>query len=354
MSWGFMRSVLGRRHSDQWAYQAAAEEIRTGQKREGLMLKATAIAEGDQSKADALYAKFLAEEISDENSRETIRSASKTAYRTAAPVAKATSSWFRSASYVSLWGLGIAAVGSFFVMREWARLRGLGFDNYSAAGFFGMALVPAFLIELVVIGTAAFLMLFPVMRSADGRKACLVVAGMLSVFCVIELKQEAKIGAELQQASSSVNMSPASSSSYSTPALVPNQQEAAYNRTLAQLEQQFPQINPESSFFSEDLTNRVAARMQQRVQSGLRREDALRAAVTEVLGQQQLAQQPAAAPAFTIKPSMGAAPPSNIPEHCRQIFIQATDSVPEDTPLAEYARIRDSAENAMQRCMRRQ
>ena len=351
MSWGVLGKLFGRRHSDQWAYEAAAEEIRSGRKRDGLMLKATSLAGGDRSKAEALYGKLLAEEIADESSRETINSASKTAYRAAVPVAKATSSWLISVALASFAGLILAAIGGYHGLAEISRIEGWKFADYSAGTLFGRALMYAIVVELIVIATACVLMLFPRMRTEKGGQACLIIAGLLSLWAISNLLRDAKIAKEMLQNTGIGNSANIVPSLSPAPNPVVRQPDVAYSNALAQLEQQYPQINPDSPLFNKAATDRIAARMQQRMQSGLRKEDSLRASVSEEFGQQQATRQPAAMPAF--KPQMGAAPSASIPEHCRQIFIQATNSAPEDTPIAEYARIRDRAEDAMNRCAKR-
>ena len=54
------------RHFEEKVYEAVAQELESGVRREGLWLKAIANADGDETKAKALYIRYRAQALLDE------------------------------------------------------------------------------------------------------------------------------------------------------------------------------------------------------------------------------------------------------------------------------------------------
>lgn len=329
------------------------------------MLKAASQAEGDAARTKALYLKFLAETIAEEaakskfrkNASEAVKQVklqASTAYDTATQSLKnVESTWGRSFSENAPIGIAIALLIGWWLTYRFDGDGASGLPNFVLAnlfsgGMWGAAVARALPTALLMLPVLAVLMCFGYMRKNGTFTWFLVLIPVALIVNAQLVNQRALIAYQTGRSSDVVAMN---GGTHAAPTWAPSTRDEGYDRALAQFEHQFPQLNPESPLFSEDVTDRVAARMQQRMQSGLRKEDALRASVREEFDQQLVVQQPAAMPAF--KPQMGAAPSASIPEHCRQIFIQATNSAPEDTPIAEYARIRDRAEDAMNRCAKR-
>lgn len=363
MFWGFLRNVFGSKHADEWAYSAAAAEISTGRIREGLMYKAASQSGGDAAQAKALYLKFLAETLAEDAAREKLKqnatgaveqlkSQATAAYGATTETLKhVESTWGKAYGQNALAGLILALLLGWCLTYLFDGTTTSGLSSYIGSnllsGFaWGAVLARALPTALVVLTMLAFLMCFRFMRRENGVAWLVTLIPVALVNFTLWRNHQALVS--FQEGPHTISVADTQRTPGATSS-TPGAHDERYNRALAQFEMQFPQINPDSPYFDERVTNRIAARVQQRVQSGLREEDALRASVREEFGQQ--VSQSIAMPA--LKPKMGAAPPANIPEHCRQIFIQATNSVPEDTPIAEYARIRDRAEESMNKCAKR-
>ena len=365
MSWEFFKNAFGNKHADEWAYSAAAAEIKTGRIREGLMLKAASQAEGDAARTKALYLKFLAETIAEEAAKSRVRKdtseavkqiklQASTAYDAASQSLKhVENTWGKSFSENATIGIAIALLIGWWLTYKvdgdgTSGLPKFILSNLFSGGMWGTAVGRALPTALLMLLGLAVLMCFGYLRKNATVTWFLV---LIPVALLVNSQLQDQQALIAYQTGRATNVATMNGGTYPAPSSAPSARDEGYDRTLAQFEQQYPQINPDSPLFNQAATDRIAARMQQRMQSGLRKEDALRASVSEEFGQQQTVRQPAAMPAF--KPQMGAAPSASIPERCRQIFIQATSSIPEDVPLADYARIRDRAEDAMNRCAKR-
>lgn len=263
----FLARFFGGKHSDQWAYQAAAKEMRSGHIRQGLLIKAIAHAGGDKVQSEALYLRYLAEQISSESNRKYmvagIYSVMKIASANAGlvknsgkRVARATLNWGKAVASNTAMGMVIAIfVGVLMTALNEKHA------TYSNLGFLGAALVPSAIIALIIGMVMAVLMAFQFFRRNNGV-AFLIAA--VPIFLFISAQWKGQEALEYYQ-----NVKPSSMA------------EKTYDDVLKDVERRYPQLNPDSNQFNRDVTDLVAARMNQYVSAGHGKAESLQLAVTD-------------------------------------------------------------------------
>lgn len=263
----FMARFFGGKHSDQWAYQAAADEMRSGHIRQGLMIKATAHAGGDRVQSDALYLRYLAEQISSESNRKYMESGIFSAVKIAnanaelvknagKPVARAALNWGKSVVSNTAMGVVIAV----FVGIVMAALSEK-YATYSSLGFLGAALGPSVIIILIIGMVMAVLMVFQFFRRNNGV-AFLIAA--VPIFLYISAQWEGQEALKYYQ-----NTKPSPMA------------EKTYDDVLNDFERRYPQLNPDSKQFDRDVTDSVATRMNRYISAGHGKTESLQLAVTD-------------------------------------------------------------------------
>lgn len=314
-----LRNIFGKKHSDEWAYSAAAAEISTGRIREGLMYKAASQSEGDAAKAKALYLKFLAETLIDDAAREKLKQnttdtveqiklqASAAYGATKKTLKHVESTWGKAYGQNALVGLALALLIGWWLSYLFYETSTSGFIHYIISnllsGFtWGTVLVLALPTALVALPILAVLMCFRFMRRKEDVAWLIILIPVALVNFNLWRGQQALISLQERPHATSVTDTQRASGATRVTA---STHDDGYNRALAKLEMQYPQINPDSPYFDEIVTNRIAAGMQQRIQSGLSKEGALRASVREEFRNKQSIQQPVVTP--TLSPQIGAA-----------------------------------------------
>lgn len=276
MVWSFLRSLFISKHIDQWAYEAAAKEIQSGYIREGLMLKAASRTEGDPAKTKALYLKFLAEQITEdvvkskfERNTSLVAGQAIAAYDTSKKaglsIAQALKRWGKAFTQNMGRGLVLSFILGLFLTYNATSKGRIGvweflFLNLSSGYFWGQLLVPTVCIALIIGLALVPLMCFPYFRRRNDL-AFLITA--LPVFLFISSQWQGQEALNHYQTAAPTT--------------------SAYDKVLATYEQRYPQINPDSPFFDESVTTRVANQMNQYQRMGNSKENALALAVAEIL-----------------------------------------------------------------------
>lgn len=263
-------------HHDQWAYEAAAREISSGHIRKGLILKAMAASAGDETKARSVYLKFLAEIIDEENAESDLHHRLKIADTAVTAGAKATTEaitgiarsacgsfkrWFEAFLTNSLIALGFGLQIGYALFSQ-SEMKSIVGDSFPES--LGSALRLGLPSALTAILILAFLMISTFMR----RHTFLALAIALVPSAFVVRDQWSTIQG---------------SKRYEAQNIKSHQSPSAYDILLAQYEALYPQINPDSPQFSQALTERVRARMEQFVRGGHAPEESLRMAVSESL-----------------------------------------------------------------------
>lgn len=337
MAWSTLRDLFGRRHADQWAYKAAAEEIQSGHIRDGLMLKAAAHAAGDAARTKAVYLKFLAEQIVEdavkgkfkqqaENMAEQAKLLAAKAYddgkKISLPAASAARKWSDAFARNLATGLVLSLVVAWYLTYLGGSDGRSGLLGFVGANLFsgyvwGTVLGRAIPIALVIVPTLAVLMCFEFMRRESGFAWLILLIPIgLTTFGLWKNQQ----------------------------ALVAYQT-SAYDRALRAYERQIPQINPDSPHFDKALTDQVAARMQEYKRAGHTTERSLELAVFAVFS------PPAASSTASTTGQRSVLPSSPEPsENCQRIYWQTVNAAPQDMPLGQYVELERQAKDQLSRC----
>ena len=332
----FLARFVGGKHSDQWAYQAAADEMRSGHIRQGLMIKATAHAGGDRVQVEALYLRYLAEQISSESNRKYMESGVSSAMKIAGanaelvknagkPVARAALNWGKS--FVSNTAIGVViAVFVGVVMTASSEKHA----NVSSLGFVGAAAVPAIIIALIIVMVMAVLMVFQFFRRNNGL-AFIIAA--IPVFLFVSAQWKGQEALKYYQ-----NAKPSQLT------------KKTYDEVLRDFEKRYPKLNPDSKQFDQNVTDSVAARMKQYIHAGYTNMDALERAVADFF-------MPVSSTAPVASTNTSNVNVSKVPKgtsevvrrHCSDQYWKVVNSI-QNLPIGRYQELEANARAAMQRC----
>lgn len=278
MAFTFLSRFLGGKHADEWAYQTAADEVSSGVIRQGLMAKAVAHAEGDQSKRQALYLRYVAEQILAEGASEKLKqgftagvalahSQSELVKTTSAPIARAFFDWVRAVASNLAAGLVLALPFGIFL----AYLQ-LGYQtdfmSYVSSNMFswfswGVVLAGTLIVALIIWSAIAALMFFQFFRRENG--VAFIIA-LIPVFFFLTDQWKGQQALERYRGSSSA------------PVVA-----ITYDQALAAYEQRYPQLNPDTPRFDRALTDSVSVRVQHYVAAGRSKTESLDLAIADIM-----------------------------------------------------------------------
>ena len=240
-------------------------------------------------------------------------------------------------------GIGIAfGLGVFFAQRGAGNHDHIGaylLSNILSGYFWGQLAVPAIMFLLVIAPMMAVLMCFPFLRKENGMAWLIVLVPVFFVARSIWMGQEATAHYAAQSAEQAAARVNSSSTSART-----------YEQVLATLEQQYPQLNPDSHQFDQGITESVAARMNQYTRAGRTKADALELAVADFA-----ASAPSAAGAGSKNMKPGRTPqvasdhPREVPQSCSEQYWRVVNSN-QDVPVGQYQKLEASARATMERC----
>ena len=255
------------------------------------------------------------------------------------PVSRWGHAFFNNVGY----GLGIAfLLGVFFTQRGAGNHDHIGtylLSNILSGYFWGQLALPAIMFLLVIVPMMAVLMCFPFLRKENGVAWLIVLVPVFFVARSIWMGQEATAHYVAQSAAQVAARVNSSSTSART-----------YEQVLATLEQQYPQLNPDSSQFDQGITESVAARMNQYTRAGRTKADALELAVADFAAS---APSAAGAGSKNMKPRRASQVASDhlrgVPQSCSEQYWRVVNSN-QDVPLGQYQQLEASARATMERC----